>query len=132
MTGYQFKIENLFRATQRLSEACARYDPSDDIVRDSIIQRFEFTFTVAYAALRAYMESRGAMLGDSFPRTVLKTAYANGLIADEESWLGILADRNSTSHIYSEKMADRIASRIVSQYLPAFVALCDILKENEA
>ena len=40
------KIENFLKAVNRLKEAVERYknNRTDDIARDAMIQRFEFTF----------------------------------------------------------------------------------------
>lgn len=127
MKNLDMKLENFQKATARLSEACALYDNGNDIVRDSIIQRFEFTFTVANAALKAFMQNEGVVFENSFPRTIFKQAFANKLIGNEKAWLNLIEDRNLTSHIYSESVANEIAQRIKDVYASEFKMLCDKL-----
>ena len=41
------------------------------------------------------------------PKSVMTEAY-NNIISDDEGWLQILRDRNSTTHIYDEEDAATI------------------------
>lgn len=75
------------------------------------------------------MKYVGVTLENSFPRTIFKKAYANDLISDELVWINLLEDRNSTSHIYNEKLADEIASRIVNKYVVAIGELVENLEK---
>jgi len=47
----------LERALARLQEALAK--PEDSIVRDAAIQRFEFTFEMAWRAIQAFAQAEG-------------------------------------------------------------------------
>jgi nucleotidyltransferase substrate binding protein (TIGR01987 family) len=44
-------------------------------------------------------------------------------------WISLLEDRNSTSHIYNEKLADEIAERIMDKYVPAIGELFENLRK---
>ena len=73
------KCENFCRAAARLSEALAEYavTPGSTVIRDGVIQRFEFTFELAWKSLREYMEDQGAdMNGIVFSKQVFKAGYA--------------------------------------------------------
>ena len=76
------KCENFCRAAARLSEALAEYavTPGSTVIRDGVIQRFEFTFELAWKSLREYMEDQGAAMDAVFSKQVFKAAYAAGLI----------------------------------------------------
>ena len=119
MKSLDFKLLNLKKAYERLCEACAAYDGKNNLIRDSVIQRFGFTYELCHKTLREFMQHMGAEPESSFPRTIFKKAYANGIIADDRLWIRLMEDRNGTSHIYSEKLADAIAARIKNEYLPA-------------
>jgi nucleotidyltransferase substrate binding protein (TIGR01987 family) len=105
----------LSNAAARLREAVAQ--PETDLVRDAVIQRFEFTFELVWKSLQLYLERQGLDCGG--PRSTLKKAFAEGLISSNEEadvWLQMLEDRNLTSHAYDEALAARIYSRVVQDY----------------
>src|SRR2546423_11806093 len=88
-------------ATARLTEAVAQ--PETDLIRDAVIQRFEFTFEVVWKALKLFLERQGYEAGG--PRPTLKKAFAEGLIGTPEEadvWLQMLDDRNLTTHAYHQ------------------------------
>jgi nucleotidyltransferase substrate binding protein (TIGR01987 family) len=119
MRSIDFKYMNLEKAYNRLVEVSKLYDSKDDIIRDSLIQRFEFTYELTHKTLREFMKYLGVTLENSFPCIIYKKAYLNNLISDDLVLISLLEDRNSTYHIYNEKLADEIAERIVHKYVPA-------------
>lgn len=124
MTPQKTKRDNFISATERLAEAVAEHLAAPtDTVRDGVIQRFEFTFELSWKALKEYMKDQGSTADLQFPKQVLKEAYAAKLISNEAVWLEMLSDRNTTSHIYDDKMAARIALNIEKKYLPEFQTL---------
>lgn len=130
MRNLDFKYMNFEKATKRLEEAISVYDYKNDMIRDSIIQRFEFTYELAHKTLQEFMKYEGVTLENSFPRTIFKKAFVNHLIEDEALWLKLLEDKNATSHIYNEKLADEIAHRICTDYCPALKALAQLIGEQ--
>jgi len=113
------KLENYKNACVRLDEGIKKYNEKDDMYRDGLIQRFEFTFELAWKTLKAIFEDEG-LIGLNSPKTVLREAYAAGIIDDEEIWLNMLKDRNSTVHIYDEKMSIEICNNIINKYAEEF------------
>ena len=129
MRSIDFKYMNLKKAYSRLKEVSDLYDGKDDIIRDSLIQRFEFTYELTHKTLREFMKYLGVTLENSFPRTIFKKAYVNNLISDDKVWINLLEDRNSTSHIYNENLADEVADRIVKYYVDAIGELVENLEK---
>ena len=129
MRSIEFKYINLKKAYIKLKEVSDIYDGENDIIRDSLIQRFEFTYELTHKTLREFMKYLGVTLENSFPRTIFKKAYVNNLISDDKTWINLLEDRNSTSHIYSEDMAKEIADRIIRDYVSAIGELIDNLEK---
>lgn len=129
MRNIDFKFMNLKRAYMKLKEVSEIYDGKNEIVRDSLIQRFEFTYELTHKTLKEFMKYLGVTLENSFPRTIYKKAYTNNLISDDKVWISLLEDRNSTSHIYNENLASEIAERIVHDYVPAIGELIDNLEK---
>lgn len=129
MKNVDFKYMNLKKAYAKLQEVSNLYDGHDEIIRDSLIQRFEFTYELTHKTLKESMQYLGVTLENSFPRTIFKKAYVNNLISDDMVWIHLLEDRNSTSHIYNEKLADEVANRIVKDYVKAIGELIDNLEK---
>ena len=121
------KVNNFTKALARLKEGIAKYDEADDLLRDGVIQRFEFTFELAWKTLKAVFEDEG-LTGINSPKTVLREAFAAGLINDDELWLSMLSDRNSTAHIYSEQLAIEICQHIQRKYVVELVNLLEKIK----
>ena len=129
MKNVDFKYMNLKKAYVKLQEVSNLYDGHDEIIRDSLIQRFEFTYELTHKTLKEAMQYLGVTLENSFPRTIFKKAYVNNLISDDMVWIHLLEDRNSTSHIYNEKLVDEVANRIVKDYVKAIGELIDNLEK---
>lgn len=127
------KVEHFCQAVDRLREALdvLAGDPGSTVIRDGVIQRFEFSFELAWKSLRDYMADQGAdMSGVVFPKQVLKAAYAAGLLPSEEVWLQMLEARNITSHVYDDQQAAKIAADIRDSYLPALSGLAAHYRET--
>jgi len=112
------KLRNLLRvldaALRRFEGALAQ--PVNEFVRDSAIQRFEFTFELFWKCLKAYAEESG--LEAYSPRDSVRTAFQLGLIQEHSDWFRMLEDRNLTSHTYNEVTAETIYA-----HLPAYLQL---------
>ena len=118
MDKMQEKYEKLVQAVQRLDEAIADYDQMGlDSIRDGVIQRFEFCAELAWKTLREYLLDQGYAEINS-PKSVMKQAFADGILDHEEGWLHLLDARNETSHIYDEVTATTVFGDIRTVYDP--------------
>ena len=72
MKNIKYKYKNLVQAFERLQEVCKLYDINNDIIRDSIIQRFVFTCELTHRTLLAFMKYQRIILDNAFPRTIYK------------------------------------------------------------
>lgn len=120
---------NLKKAYGKLKEVSDIYDGKNEIIRDSLIQRFEFTYELTHKTMKEFMKYLGVTLENSFPRTIFKKAYVNNLISDDKVWINLLEDRNSTSHIYNENLANEVADRIIKDYVNAIGELVENLEK---
>ena len=114
----------LQNAVKRLREAVAQ--PESDLIRDAVIQRFEFTFELVWKSLKLYLERQGLDCGG--PRSTLKKAFTEGLINSPDEadvWLRVLEDRNLTSHAYDEALATRIYQHVVQEYVALLGQMAD-------
>ena len=110
MTGetLRLRLATLLSALGRLDAALAQ--PKSEWTRDSAIQRFEFTFELAWKAVALLAREEG--LDAYSPREALRTALRLGWVEDDELWLGMLDARNRTSHTYNEATADAIYQQL--------------------
>lgn len=117
------KLFDFTNAVKRLEESLQEYEQTHSTsVRDGAIQRFEFCTELAWKTTREYLIDQ-AFINLNSPKAVMKQAFAIGLVFDEKIWLQILNDRNATSHIYKEELADEIFSRITNLYYEEFKTL---------
>lgn len=98
----------------------------NDIVRDSVIQRFEFTFEMAWKTLFRFLSARGERVAAK-AWDVLPLAFEALLIEDAEVWDRMRALRNATSHEYDQAKAVAAVAFIRAQAAGAFVKLRDEL-----
>ncbi len=126
----QSKIENFISAVERLSAAIDVYkkNPENDIYQDALIQRFEFTFELAWKALKEFMIANGLKDDLNFPKQILKEAYQLNIIGDENIWLEMLNARNLTSHIYDSDTASRISHDICEKFWVEIKRLSEVFK----
>ncbi|MDD4074983.1 MAG: HI0074 family nucleotidyltransferase substrate-binding subunit [Eubacteriales bacterium] len=130
MDKFAEKYEKLEKAVVRLEEALAEYAKTQSaVVRDGAIQRFEFCTELAWKTMREHLLNEGYTELNS-PKAVMKQAYAAGVLRDDNAWLSLLNDRNVTSHIYDDAMAQAIFTRMRDSYIDLFRALVDALKQQ--
>lgn len=132
MKKLESKFFNFAKAISILKEAVIEYEKenSTDVVRDGLIQRFEFTYELSWKTTKEYLEDLGIVDKNS-PKTVFKEAYAQKLITNEDIWMLMINDRNRTSHIYSEDIALEIAERITEKYIFEFELLLERLDNHK-
>ena len=111
----QLKQEQTQRALTSLEELVSRYseNQTDVILRDALIQRFEYSTEAFWKYLKAYLQNEHNLSANS-PREVIRTGLTAKLYSEEMSQelLQMLDDRNLTSHTYVEELAESIAHRI--------------------
>ena len=121
---WQYRFRNFSRAFALLQEA-AEDDPShlSDLEREGLIQRFEYTFELAWKTLKDRLEHDGIRIPTITPRNVIQAAFAAKMIDDGEGWIDMLTDRNAMSHEYDLGTSKRVAHDVHGRYLDLFKAL---------
>ncbi|RMG32624.1 MAG: nucleotidyltransferase [Gammaproteobacteria bacterium] len=100
----------------------ACYSPAhNEFTRDAVIQRFEFSFELAWTMLRLRLGDEG--IDAPTPRAAIREAVAAQLLDDGDRWSDMLRYRNETSHIYDEALARKVSSFVCSTALPLLKAL---------
>jgi nucleotidyltransferase substrate binding protein (TIGR01987 family) len=122
---FELALAAFEKALTRLHEILAENETM--IVRDALIQRFEFTFEAAWRAAWRWLRARGAAV-DEEAFAVLPRAFANRLIADEAGWNELRKMRNLTSHTYQEKLAIEVAAFVRARGVGLFDGLLATLQ----
>lgn len=127
MTDARFvlALASFDKALARLHEVLVENETT--IVRDALIQRFEFTFETAWRAMYRWLRARGAAV-DEEAFAVLPRAFANRLVTDEARWSEMRKKRNLTSHTYHEALAIEVAAFVRSAGVQCFDELLATLK----
>ncbi len=122
LTSLRKALTSLDRGLERALAA-----PADEELRDACIQRFEYSYELAFKMLRRQLEAESENPGEidtlSF-KQILRKGGERGLIASVEAWFGYRAKRNLTAHIYDQAKAAEVFA-----VLPAFAAdAADLLR----
>ncbi len=92
----------------------------DEIIKEGLIQRFEYTHELAWNVMKDYAIYQGnTSVGGS--RDATREAFQLQLVSDGKVWMEMIGSRNKTSHTYNEETADEIYSQILNAYFPAFL-----------
>lgn len=111
-------ISALKNAHKSLKEVIEVYkqDKNNSIFRDSMIQRFEYTYSLSLKMLKRYF-SKSAFASENIENMsfneMIRNANKMGLLKNNlEIWNDYRLKRNLTSHTYDEKTALEVVSII--------------------
>ena len=99
----------------------------NELVKEGLIQRFEYTHELAWNVMKDYAQYQGNT-GVGGSRDATKEAFQLQLISNGHVWMDMIGSRNKTTHTYHEATANEIYSKILSDYLPAFVAFREVME----
>jgi nucleotidyltransferase substrate binding protein (TIGR01987 family) len=102
-----------------------------DIVRDSVIQRFEYTYELGWKLLQRWIKVNVSP-EDAEPRTkkdLFRMAAKKQMIADSQDWFEFTEARNNVAHTYNEKNAQYVYG-VAIKFLPAVKMLYTELEKN--
>ena len=111
----QFNLEPLERAVAQLEQGLeqAAATPGNDLARDGVIQRFEYTVDLCWKLLQRYLKDI-AQVDDAVIRTkkdLFREAARVRLISDAGTWIAHYEARNETAHTYNASVAARVFER---------------------
>ncbi|MEW6680627.1 MAG: HI0074 family nucleotidyltransferase substrate-binding subunit [bacterium] len=127
-------MNKLIAITEQFKKAFNRFKevldmPKTEIVRDSSIQRFEFTMDLAWKTLKAFLEEKKGIVCAS-PKECFREAYRQGMIGYDEDWLKFVDMRNETVHTYREEMAEKIYNELPNVLIHLEALLATIEKQS--
>lgn len=116
---WRYRLENYQKAFLLLCEAVEtlRSGSITQLEKEGLIQRFAYTWELAWKLLKDYLEDSGVVLESITPKAVIRAAFAAKIISDGEDWLKALDARNRMAHIYDFQDFNSIIAAIDSDYL---------------
>jgi len=115
-------LRHFAAAVARLNEGVQQYraDPTHALVRDGLIQRFEFTYDLSTKTLRRALEAGSDIPNQvdkmTFPELIRTANEQDLLLGSWRDWHGYRDMRNITSHTYDDAKALKVVDAI-----PAFL-----------
>jgi nucleotidyltransferase substrate binding protein (TIGR01987 family) len=97
-------VEPLLLAHQSFIEALSQV--TTELTRDGAIQRFEYTFELAWKTMKRLLRAKGSEV--NHPRDVFREAAADHLIFNPSAWFVFLEKRNKSTHIYKKEVAEEV------------------------
>lgn len=115
------RLENYSKALRKLEEAVEivnqNFDsPNIDLLKEGLIQRFEFTHELAWKVMKDYLEYQGYS-DIKGSRDAFRKSLAVGII-ESPLWIDSIQTRNITSHTYDEEISNTVIEKIISVYFP--------------
>ena len=125
-------ISALRNALKSLKDAYSEYNKTEnEYVRDSVIQRFEYTYALAVKFIQRYIELNIPNQEDlstlTFNQLIRQANEMGILLNDLEQWIIYRQKRNITSHTYNIEKAKEVIS-IVGKFIEEIEYLITKLK----
>jgi nucleotidyltransferase substrate binding protein (TIGR01987 family) len=125
------RLQQFTKAEQRLSEALLDgYDALSRLEQEGVIQRFEYTFELAWKALKDLLFYEGFDVKS--PREVIRQAFEAEYLNedDTETALDALEKRNLLTHTYEESTMLEALELIEGQFQPMLNRLLKTLQKR--
>lgn len=125
---WQQRFANYQKALNQLTEAIENNGTNPiDIIKEGIIQRFEFTHELAWKVMKDYLEYEGYqnIVGS---RSATREAFNKGLITEGQLWMNMIESRNTTVHTYQEEILVDEFNKIVNVYFSLLIDFSNKMK----
>ncbi len=119
--NYRKALRLLGQAVEIVSQRVNGDEAVEDLLKEGLIQRFEYTHELAWKVMKDYAEYQG-YTDIRGSRDAFRKAFEMEIITDKR-WMESIADRNLTSHNYDDETAEAIYEAVVNVYYPLFVQL---------
>jgi nucleotidyltransferase substrate binding protein (TIGR01987 family) len=118
------RFENYSKAYTSLLESddALKKEPDNGFIKDSVIQRYEYTVELAWKVMKDYLEDQG-FIDVTSPKKVIRKAFEEGIIKDASAWMAALNGRNITSHAYDETYYEIRANEIIKDISEKYILL---------
>ena len=122
-------FDRAFTLLRTALQSCA-LDDFSDLEQEGIIQRFEYSFELAWKTMKDYLENSGVVLSPVTPRAVIKEAFAANIIDDGDGWIAMMLHRNQLSHTYDMVTFRQVLVAVKEHYLPILEQLHQWLQQQ--
>ena len=115
------RFQNFDRAFLLLRSALEErgLEQMSDLEKEGLIQRFEYSYELAWKTMKDYLEEHGININPVTPRNVIKEAFSANIITDGQVWVDMLLHRNLLSHTYDFSKFQEVLEAVVQRYLSA-------------
>lgn len=125
---WQQRFTNFERAFGQFKEAMEKKE-LNELERNGLIQRFEFTIDLSWKVLKDFLEYKGFSFKPS-PKDTLRQAQEGGFIDYAQELIDGLDIRNELSHDYSGMKFEKSEDKLKSDIFPALEKLYQLLQNN--
>jgi nucleotidyltransferase substrate binding protein (TIGR01987 family) len=116
------RFMNFENALKQLVEGVDEFaNPEENIIKEGIIQRFEFTHELAWKVLKDYLEYEG-LRQITGSRTATREAFNKNILENGEVWMEMIESRNNFVNTYQESILEEEYEKIIKQYLPELIS----------
>lgn len=122
------RFNNFESAYNRLKSAVERIEELDELSKEGLVQRFEYTFELAWKTIKDFLESKGEP--ETYQRDIIKKAFQLEIINQGELWLEMLEKRNLMAHTYNQKTFEAVVDLIHKEYFPEISKLIGFFKSK--
>ncbi len=125
------KYDNFCNALHNLLEIYDYEEPYSNVILTGLVGLYEICFEQSWKAMKEVLYLSGIEIAATgSPKAIIKEAYSNAMIQDEQLWLEALADRNNVAHAYNHVIAKDIVENTKEKYVTMFQQLKSSMEEN--
>lgn len=106
-------------------------EPYSNVILTGLVGLYEICFEQSWKAMKEVLYLSGIEIAATgSPKAIIKEAYSNAMIQDEQLWLEALADRNNVAHAYNHVIAKDIVENTKEKYVTTFQKLKSCMEED--
>ena len=120
---------NEFRETLNSLEVALK-EEKNDLIRDSVIKRFEYNFELCWKTAKVFLSQKFGV--DIFsPKECFRELRRNKLLSDKETelLLKMTDDRNEVIHTYNKDFSNELYGKIKKNYYKLIEKIYQQLKQ---
>lgn len=112
------RLSNFKKAFEQLEKA-VDLETYSDLEREGLIQRFEYTYELAWLTMKDYLEEQGFQ-NITGSKDAIKQSLQAGLIVNGEGWMEMVESRKLSTHTYDKETAKEISEKVTNEYYVLF------------